>query len=178
MAGRLINSVKHVGLLNDNAFKSKSLEDNVYFTLRDIFWNGSPDDCFSANHFNSLLTNGVSFEERGENFRYTNVLYDYNLDYTKKLYSQLSRITGYKNNNPKYNIISLKNGLFDFINSDEVIGTDVSENMSEYLNYDDWWNQLQELIGKLEEQLEKLNKWEAEDIQRDCDRVAELEYEC
>ena len=87
MAGRLINSVKHVGLLNDNAFKSKSLEDNVYFTLRDIFWNGSPDDCFSANHFNSLLTNGVSFEERGENFRYTNVLYDYNLDYTKKLYS-------------------------------------------------------------------------------------------
>ena len=72
----------------------------------------------------------------------------------------------------------MKNGLFDFINSDEVIGTDVSENMSEYLNYDDWWNQLQELIGKLEEQLEKLNKWEAEDIQRDCDRVAELEYEC
>jgi len=175
MAGRLINGVRHVGLMNDNSLKSKSLEDNVYFTLRDIFWNGGPVDCFTANYFNGILTNDISFEDRCNNFRYANVLYDYNSDYTKKLYCRLSRITGYKNNNPK---LSWKNGLFDFINSDEVIGTDVSENMSEYINYDYWWNQLQELIEKIEEQLEKLKKWEAEDVQRDCDRVAELEYEC
>lgn len=30
MAGRLINGVKHIGLMNDNSFKSKSLEDKIY----------------------------------------------------------------------------------------------------------------------------------------------------
>jgi hypothetical protein len=37
MAGRLIEGIRYIGLMNDNSFKSKSLEDNVYFTLRDIF---------------------------------------------------------------------------------------------------------------------------------------------
>jgi len=32
---------------NNNEFKKKSLEDNVYFTLVDIFWNvASADSCF------------------------------------------------------------------------------------------------------------------------------------
>jgi hypothetical protein len=43
------------------------------------------------------------------------------------------------------------------------------------MKYDDWWDQLQELMKKLEEQLEKHKKWESEDIERDCDRLAELE---
>jgi hypothetical protein len=47
--------------------------------------------------------------------------------------------------------------------------------MTQYMKYDDWWEQLQELIKKLEDQLEKHKKWEAEDIGRDCDRQAELE---
>ncbi len=153
MAGRLIEGIRYVGLMNDNSFKSKSLEDNVYFTLRDIFWNGGPDDCFASNHYNSLLKNGISFEER----EYTNVLYDYNSDFTQKLYNWLC--------------LFKKNYMFDFENPYE----DEEIDMKKYMKYDDWWDQFQELIKKLEKQLEKHKKWESEDVGRDCDRLAELE---
>jgi hypothetical protein len=170
MAGRLIDGVRYVGLMNDNSFKSKSLEDNVYFTLRDIFWNGEIDDVFSANHYNGLLTNGISFEERDERFEYTNVLYDYNSDYTQKLYDWLIRLTGNKRTS-KPN--GWKDNMFEFLEVNE----DDEIDMSEYMKYDDWWDQLQQLIKKLEEQLEKHKKWEAQDIERDCDRLAELDYD-
>jgi hypothetical protein len=169
MAGRLIDGVKYVGLMNDNSFKSKSLEDNVYFTLRDIFWNGEIDDLMSANHFNGLLTNNVSFQERDERFEYANKLYDYNSDFTKKLYDWLSRLTGYKRTSN--NVNSWKDSMFEFKEVEE----DDDFDMARYMKYDDWWDQLQVLIRKLEEQLEKHKKWEAEDIGRDCDRLAELE---
>lgn len=139
MAGILIDGINYVGLMNDNSFKSKSLEDNVYFTLRDIFWNGCLDDCYTANYFNGLLTNNISFEERKAKFEYANVLHDYNSDYTKKLYYWLSHLNG---------------DMFDFKNPYE----DDEINMSKYMNYDDWWVQFQELIKKLEEQLEQLEK--------------------
>ncbi len=168
MAGRLINGVRYISLMNNNSFKSKSLEDNVYFTLRDIFWNGEIDDLMSANHYNSLLTNNVSFEERDENFEYTNILYDYNSDYTKKLYDWLSRLTGYK-------LTSKPNGWKDSMISFRKVQEDEVIDMTRYMKYDDWWDQLQELMKKLEEQLEKHKLWEAEDVERDCDRQAELE---
>lgn len=159
MAGRLINGIKYMGLMNDNSFKSKSLEDNVYFTLRDIFWNGEINDVFSANHFNSLLTNNISFEERDSSFDYTNLLYDYNSDYTRNLLGWICRMFPYKNSS------------FEFLPLEE--GEDID--MSLYIKYDDWWSQFEDLRKKLEEQLEKHNKWEAEDVERDCDRLAELD---
>jgi hypothetical protein len=138
MAGRLIDGIRYVGLMNDNSFKSKSLEDNVYFTLRDIFWNGDTKQCDTANYFNGILSNNIAFEDRDENFKYANVLYDYNSDYTHKLYNRLSRMDH-------------KNSLFDFKKLEE--GEDFD--MSEYIKYDDWWEQFQELIKNLEEQLIK-----------------------
>jgi hypothetical protein len=168
MAGRLIDGVRYVGLMNDNSFKSKSLEDNVYFTLRDIFWNGEIDDVFSANHYNGLLTNGITFEKRDKYFEYANILYDYVSDYTQKLYDWLIRLTGNKRTS-KPN--GWKDNMFEFLEVNE----DDEIDMSEYMKYDDWWDQLQQLIKKLEEQLEKHKKWEAQDIERDCDRLAELE---
>jgi len=39
MAARLNNGIKYIGLMNDNSLKSKSLEYNIIFTLRDIFKN-------------------------------------------------------------------------------------------------------------------------------------------
>ena len=126
--------------------------------MRDIFWNGEIDDLMTANHFNGLLTNGVSFEERDKNFQYANILYDYESDYTKKLYDWLSRLTGYKlSSKPN----GWKDSMFEFreVEQDEI-------DMSEYMKYDDWWVQLQDLIKKLEEQLKYLNKLEAEDSDR------------
>jgi hypothetical protein len=172
MAGRLIDGVRYVGLMNDNSFKSKSLEDNVYFTLRDIFWNGQIDDLMSANHFNGLLTNNVSFMERDKNFAYANMLYDYNSDYTQKLYKWLMRLTGY-NKLTSTNVNRWKDSVFEFHEVDE----DDKIDMVNYMKYDDWWDQLQVLIRELEEQLEKHKKWEADDVQRDFDKFAELEQD-
>jgi hypothetical protein len=149
MAGRLIGRIRYVRLMHDNSFKSKSLEDNVYFTLRDIFLNGYLEHCYTANYFNGLLTNNISFEERKENFEYANVLHDYNSDYTKKLYNWLYYLNG---------------NMFDFKEPYE----DEEIDMSKYMNIDDWWAQFLELNKKLEEQLEKHNKLKPENIGRKC----------
>lgn len=76
---RLIDGIKYIKLSNSREFKKISLEDNVYFTLRDIFLNyGYIDDVLRANDFNSKLTNNISYEHRTENFRHTNSLLDDN----------------------------------------------------------------------------------------------------
>jgi len=60
---RIFNDIKYLQLANENNLKSKSLEDNVYFILRDIFNNISGfDNCMEAN-----------------DFTYTNVLNDKNI---------------------------------------------------------------------------------------------------
>jgi hypothetical protein len=84
------------------------------------------------------------------------------------LYDWLIRLTGNKRTS-KPN--GWKDNMFEFLEVNE----DDEIDMSEYMKYDDWWDQLQQLIKKLEEQLEKHKKWEAQDIERDCDRLAELE---
>ena len=43
MVGRIIDNVEYIELLYNNDLKSKSLEDNAYHTLRDIFWNCDED---------------------------------------------------------------------------------------------------------------------------------------
>jgi hypothetical protein len=62
-----------------HALKTHSLEDRVYFTVRDIFMNAeSPDLCIECNYFNAQLTQGVSYEDRPADmtFSYTNDLQD------------------------------------------------------------------------------------------------------
>lgn len=145
MAGKLINDIKYVCLMNNNSFKSKSLEDNIYFTLRDIFWNGNVEECMTANHFNILLTNNIAFEERDNNFNYSNILYDYKSNFTRHLYNWICNITKVE---LTYNI------LFEFLKPEK----DEEIDMSEYIKYDVWWDQLLDLRKKLKEQLEKHNK--------------------
>ena len=71
----IFNDKPYIKLHNSAELKSKSLEDNVYFTLRDIFLNISGVDyCMEANHFNSSLTGGIPYEERTEFFTYANSL--------------------------------------------------------------------------------------------------------
>jgi hypothetical protein len=55
---------KYIELVNNNEFKNKSLEDNVYFTLRDIFWNISVNEfelMCSANELAGELTNNIPY---------------------------------------------------------------------------------------------------------------------
>ena len=68
---------KYLQLCNDNNLKKLSLEDNVCFTLRDIFLNIS--DCrfvILSVEFNAKLTNNIRYEVRSKDFTYTDILND------------------------------------------------------------------------------------------------------
>jgi hypothetical protein len=134
MAGIIINGVKYVGLMNNNLLKSKSLEDNIYFTLRDIFMNGNTDACMYANHYNGLLTNNIHLEDRDADFKYSNLIYSNNSDFIEKLYCWLAVYT--------------KNGLFDYETFEE-LKDNTHLNMIEYIKYDDWWKQFISLRSQL-----------------------------
>jgi hypothetical protein len=128
---RIFNNIKYLQLANENHLKSKSLEDNVYFTLRDIFNNVSGfDNCMEANSFNDALTNGISYQERTNDFTYTNVLND--KKYIYRLSEWLSRI---------------HKGEFEF---EALNDTEEKEKVWYYdtihlFPFDDWWQQLEEL---------------------------------
>jgi len=133
--GRIIDSVKYIHLMNDNELKKKSLYDNVYFTLRDIFANAhSADICMKSNSFNSHLTDGICFEDRTEIFQYSNKLHQ--KDYLKHLLRWLEYF------NVQY---------FEFEEPQE----DEEIDMKEYMKWDDWWLQFEELRILLDEQYEK-----------------------
>ena len=136
MAGKIINGVKYICLMNENDFKKKSLEDNVYFTLRDIFSNAeSIDTALEANSFNTCLTNGISFEERTNSFEYTNMLHE--MCSVSELNTWLKWFK--------------KDGWFEFREPDE----DEDINVEAYMKFDDWWVQFEELRNLIDEQYEK-----------------------
>ena len=129
---RIFNDIKYLQLANETHLKNKSLEDNVYFTLRDIFANVSGlDYCMEANCFNDALTNGISYQERTNDFTYTNVLND-------KIYiHKLSRWLSY-----------IRKSDFEF----EAINDDGDTEEKEWyldtrnlFKFDDWWLQFEEL---------------------------------
>ena len=128
---RIFNNIKYLQLANENHLKSKSLEDNVYFTLRDIFNNVSGfDNCMEANSFNDALTNRISYQERTNDFTYTNVLND--KKYMYRLSEWLSRI---------------HKGEFEF---EALNDTEEKEKVWYYdtihlFPFEDWWLQLEEL---------------------------------
>lgn len=56
MAGKRINGIEYIHLFNCNDFKKNSLYDNLYLTLKEIFWNAnSADVSMQANSYNYLL---------------------------------------------------------------------------------------------------------------------------
>jgi hypothetical protein len=151
MSGRLIRGERYVCLMDDNDLKNKSLEDAVYFTLRDIFRNGEHEQCITANYFNHILTNGISLEERDDIFQYRNVIYDHTSNYTGTLHKWLSLLYAHRNI------------IFDFelpLHKEEI-------NMDELLRYDLWLQQLQQLIEKLKEQSDKNDERAKQDEDED-----------
>lgn len=68
---------KYLQLCNDNNLKKISLEDNVYFTLIDIFLNISDYRFVILSvEFNAKLTNNIRYEVRSKDFTYTYILND------------------------------------------------------------------------------------------------------
>lgn len=148
MVGRIIDNEEYIELLFNNDLKSKSFEDNIYYTLRDIFWNCDEDyDLIMSNKFNKILINK---NNPFENFEYGDVLYDYCSEFTQELYDYLKNFT--------------KDRIYFIEDSLEKNKKDFN-----YIKFHDWWCQLQQLVKKLEEQLEKHKMWEQEDLNEDMD---------
>lgn len=142
--GKLINGIKYMCIHDVDEYKKKSLNDNFYFTLRDIFWNtDSFDVMMIINNFNHMLTDGISFDSRTNTFQYTNILYQ--KTELKKILRFLNRIK--------------QTGWFEFIESkDKDEYEDKEESIDEeYILFDDWWKQFEELRNLLKEQYEKIN---------------------
>ena len=141
---RIINGIKYLQLHNDNNFKSLSLEDNVYFTLRDIFLNiSSIDYVMEANQLNSHLTGSISYEERESGFQYRDSLI--NIIFVRRLNQWLNFITPFD---------------FDFEELDDKADDEEKEwyyDMKRLIKFDDWWNQFEELKKLIKNRLKELN---------------------
>jgi hypothetical protein len=162
--GKIINGTKFIRLVNNNEFKNKSLSDNVYFTLRDIFLNSeSIDKAMDANGFNKKLTGGICFEDRCNDFQYTNVLYE--SIYVEKLLRWL--------NNFNIHYFEFEEEYID--NEDNEVRVDID--LAEYIKFDDWWLQFEQLKALLEQQMKKCIQMEEEDAERDYNRLCELDNE-
>jgi hypothetical protein len=127
MAGKRINEIEYIHLFNCNDFKNNSLYDNLYLTLKEIFWNAnSADVSMQANSYNYMLTN-INFE-------------DVPKDEFRKILELLNRITYDK-------------GWFEFIDLEE--GEEINE--EEYIRFDIWWQQFEELRVMLNKHYNTLN---------------------
>lgn len=121
---KIIKSIKFINLNNNS--KNKLLEDDVYFTLRDIFQNiNSYDIAMEANHFNNLLTNSISYEDRTYMFCYTNVLTD--KIYVKNLLEWLKKLLVLLNNSNHLKFI------------DDIY------NKNDFITFEDCWYKIREL---------------------------------
>lgn len=136
--GKIINNTKYMYVRNENQFKFQSLNDNVYFTLRDIFFNAIEfRDVTRANEFNRILTNHIFFEDRNANFSYSNCLQD--KEYLIKLINWLNYF---------------KLNFFDFEQVEEQINEELDFN--ELLELDIWWKQFENLKRLLRENYNQL----------------------
>lgn len=127
MAGMLINGIKHMNINYCNDFKKKSLEDNLYYTLIDIFWHANSSDVsMTANAYISALTGNVEFNQRTENFQYQK-------DEIQKILRWLNYIT---------------QKSFEFLELED--GEEIIEEV--YIKFDDWWIQFDELRQSLKAQ--------------------------
>jgi len=137
--GIIYNDIKYLYLINPNHLKKKSLEDNVYFTLRDIFQNiDNFQFAMESNTYNTKLTNGVFYEERTNDFSYSNVLND-DFSFVYRLATWLSSICEY---------------YFDFEKIEENIDIDLEK----YIPFEEWISQLNILREHLNNKISTQNQ--------------------
>ena len=128
---------KWICLSEQHADKSKSLEDNVYFTLREFFMHADTYDmCRSANYFNARLTGNICLEDRPPGFTYTNRLHD--PEFVSKLDEWLFRVT------PLW-LDPVTDANFE---SGTAAGT--------LLPLEQWWNQFETMRDRVRERCKQL----------------------
>lgn len=127
--GIIYNDIRYLNITYDYDFKEKSLEDNVYFTLKDILSNiKNARMLIEISMFMDILTNGVCLEQRGKKFRYSKILMN------KTFVNEL-----------KIFLCHLLRSDFEFDTIYHFIG------LKDYITFNKWMTQLNELIDTLDE---------------------------
>lgn len=144
MAGKSIEGVKHMCLMESNCLKFKSLEDNLYFTLRDIFWNAKDETALKSHHFYSLLAGNVRLEDRTIDFKYSSILNEHSGEYIEDVCCFFQDC--------------LENKVFVFDGDNYWSNND--HNPEEYMPFSDWRCQLIKLINLLNAKLNEVVKEE------------------
>lgn len=133
MVGITWNKKKYIMLSNDINLKSLSLEDNIYFTLRDIFFNIEPEvKMYKANDINAKLSMEIPYEDRDNTFKYYKLASD--SDFVTVILDFLN---------------SIKQSDFNFEYENVEDEVDVNTINSEYICFDVWWSNLEELKKSL-----------------------------
>lgn len=131
------NGIRYIKLTHKNAVY-KSFEERLYFTLKDIIFNGKDDNIADkAQVFMELL-------KPNDSDAYSDILDDHHSDCLSKLCKWLSTITGiyfYSQANHKHAMITFQ----------EIEPTDITKmDMHHYIEFDKWWEQLEGLISMLD----------------------------
>lgn len=138
-------NLEFIELYNDKYLKTLSLEDETYFTMRDLFWNADGVYVYDANVFNYSLSDNIYYEDRKINFTYTNLLY--NLNFIKNLHNYIQKITPADIRfNCRYlkDIIKKGNTMNDYFDKDE------------YMLFDEWWEDFEKFREKIADRYDEL----------------------
>ncbi len=138
-------NLEFIELYNDKYLKTLSLEDETYFTMRDLFWNADGGYAYYGNVFNPILSDNITYENRNINFTYTNLLY--NLNFVRNLHNFIQIIipSDVRKNN-RY--------LKDIINEGKTI--DDCFDKDEYMLFDEWWEDFEKFREKIAARYEEL----------------------
>ena len=127
---------KYMEIINNKDLKYKSLEDNLYCKLNDIYFNiDNLEDTEEADYFSIILTNGITFPERNPLFQYSNIIK--NKLYLREIIRFLKKISESDFYFEKYQI-------YDLLDLDE------------YLEFDIWFQEIKDLVNLLELKLQDL----------------------
>jgi len=130
------DGIKYIEIINDKELKLKSLEDNLYCKLNDIYFNiDNLDFIEEADYFNIVLTNGITFPERNSLFKYSNLI-------NNKLY--LREIIRFLKNISEYDFYFDKLPIYDLLD------------LEEYIQFDIWYQELKDIISLLELKLKDI----------------------
>lgn len=126
--GKIVDGVKYMVVSSSSNLKARSFEDNIYFTLMEIFMNADAyNTCVMANNYNEQLSGGIPFKDRTSNFEYTDVLHD--KKYVRELYFWLNSIT---------------KAFFEF-KEEEIEEMQFCSETKSYTRFDEWWRDFESL---------------------------------
>jgi hypothetical protein len=146
-------------LFYEHDLKYLSLEDNVYFTLCDIFLNATcADDVLASQDFNRRIAKGERYEDRCNTFTYADVLSD------KTVLERLIRFFAYYDPRTPHVLHDLHD-LHDSSeedtnkdNKDEEITIYSKTNVvhKKYITVAKWWRDFTELRFRLRLKLDEI----------------------